>query len=319
MIILTGGAGFIGSVFLKKLNQENVRDIIIVDNIATSDKWKNLLNKNFVKYISKKQFFENLENKQYYNQIDAIFHFGACSSTTELDFDYLIENNLNFSIKLCEIALEYNIPFHYASSAATYGLGENGFSDKFIDNLSPLNRYGYSKHLFDRWIIDNNYLDKVTGYKFFNVFGPNEYHKGNMASMIYKSYNQILENGVVRLFKSNVPQFSDGGQIRDFIYVKDVVNVMYDFYMSNIKGIYNLGTGVGKTWLDLVNAVFNAMDKSPNIEFINMPDEISKQYQNYTVADMSKFIKLSNYNFLTLEDAINDYVRNHLVKDWQYI
>lgn len=319
MIILTGGAGFIGSVFLEKLNQENLKEIIVVDNISASEKWKNLINKNFIKYINKDEFFNEFESSNYYNQIDAIFHFGACSSTTEKNVDYLIHNNLNYSIKLCEYALEYNIPFHYASSAATYGLGNDGFSDKFLDNLKPLNPYGYSKYLFDRWIIDNNYLEKVTGYKFFNVFGPNEYHKGNMASMIYKSYNQILENGGVRLFKSNVPQFSDGGQIRDFIYVKDIVNVIYDFYISNIKGIFNLGTGEGKTWIDLANAVFNSIDKSPNIEFIDMPKEISKQYQNYTVADMSKFMKVSNYKFMTLEDAITDYIKNHLVKDWQYI
>lgn len=319
MIILTGGAGFIGSVFLNKLNQEGRNDIIIVDNINSSEKWKNLLNKNFIKYINKDDFFGDLEDRQYHNQIEAIFHFGACSSTTEKNVDYLIKNNLNFSISLCEIALEYGVPFHYASSAATYGLGENGFSDKFLDNLKPLNPYGYSKYLFDKWVIDNNHLDKVTGYKFFNVFGPNEYHKGNMASMIYKSYNQILENGLVRLFKSNEPRFSDGGQIRDFIYVKDVVNVMYDFYLSNVKGLYNLGTGEGRTWLDLANAVFTAMSKTPNVEFIDMPKEISKQYQNYTVADMSKFMKVSNYEFMTLEDAISDYVKNHLIKDWQYI
>ncbi len=318
MIVLTGGAGFIGSVFLEKLNQNNHKDIIVVDNIASTGKWKNLLNKDFSKYINKNEFINYIDENLILNRIEAIFHFGACSSTTENNVDYLIHNNLNYSIKLCELALEYDIPFHYASSAATYGHGENGFSDKFIDKLKPLNPYGYSKYLFDRWLIDNNHIDKVTGYKFFNVFGPNEYHKGNMASMIYKSYYQILENNVVRLFKSNDPRFSDGGQVRDFVYVKDIVNIMYEFYKNDIKGIYNLGTGVENTWLDLANGVFKAMGKKPNIEFIDMPSDISKQYQNHTIADMTKFKNVSNYEFMSFESAIMDYVQEHLSKDWQY-
>ena len=319
MILLKGGAGFIGSVFLEKLNRKGHKNIIVVDNIASSDKWKNLLNKNFTKYVNKDEFINYIDENSLQNRIEAIFHFGACSSTTEKNVDYLIHNNLNYSIQLCELALEYEIPFHYASSAATYGHGENGFSDKFIDNLKPLNPYGYSKYLFDRWVIDNNHLDKITGYKFFNVFGPNEYHKENMASMIYKSYYQILENDVVRLFKSNDPRFSDGGQVRDFIYVKDIVNVIYDFYVSKINGIYNLGTAVENTWLDLANGVFKALGRKPNIEFIDIPNDISKQYQNHTIADMSKFYNVSNYRFMTFEEAIMDYVQNYLSKDWQYI
>lgn len=319
MIVLTGAAGFIGSVFLKKLNNMGHNDVIIVDNLAESVKWKNLIGKNFTTYYNKEHFLEIIEGGDLSNSIEAIFHLGACSSTTELNMDYLIINNLNYSKFLCEYALEYEIPFHYASSAATYGLGENGFSDKFFDNLKPLNPYGYSKYLFDKWLLDNELLDKVTGYKYFNVFGPNEYHKGNMASMIFKSYHQILEKGQVNLFKSNNSKYSDGGQIRDFIYVKDIVEVMYKFYKKDIKGIYNLGTGVKKSWNDLASAVFNALGKDVKINYIDMPENIKGQYQNFTLADMKKFNRVLDYKFMTFEDSVTDYVQNYLVKEWQFI
>jgi len=319
MIVLTGAAGFIGSVFLKKLNDMGHNDVIIVDNLGETVKWKNLLGKTFSSYYHKNEFIERIDGGDLNNSIKAIFHLGACSSTTERDMDYLIYNNVNYSKYLCEFAIEYDIPFHYASSAATYGLGEDGFSDEFFDNLRPLNPYGYSKYLFDKWLVDNNLTNKVTGYKYFNVFGPNEYHKGNMASMIYKSYHQILENGEVNLFKSNDSRFNDGGQIRDFVYVKDVVNVMYEFYKKDVKGIFNLGSGVEKSWNDLANAVFSALEKDSKINYIDMPESISKQYQNYTLADMNKLKSVLDYQFMSFEDSVADYVQNYLTKEWQYI
>jgi len=322
MIILTGGAGFIGSCFLKKLNDEGINDIILVDRLGKENKWKNLVGKHFRNYYHKDEFFDIIfNNKKFSRNIDAIIHLGACSSTTENDVDYLMSNNLNYSIKLAEFAAEQNIKFIYASSAATYGDGSNGYSDTTIDNLTPLNPYGLSKHLFDQWVFDNKLEDTFTGVKFFNVFGPNEYHKGNMASMIFKSYNQIRTTGKVKLFKSNTEEYKDGEQKRDFVYVKDATDVLYQMLQKkDTGGIYNLGTGKARTWNDLIQAVFNALGQQTVIEYINMPEELIGKYQNFTEADITK-LKNSPFmvEFSELEDSVFDYVTNYLNKNFKNI
>ncbi len=319
MIIVTGGAGFIGSCFVKKLNDEGINDIIIVDHLGKSDKWKNLVNKKYFDYIDKSVIIELLKQGSLDElQIETIFHFGACSVTTETDADYMIDNNYHYSKTLAIFCAENNIRFIYASSAATYGYGENGYSDNSINNLTPLNVYGYSKQAFDEWAKRNDLFKQIVGLKFFNVFGPNEYHKGNMASMVYKSYNQIKNTGKVKLFKSNSPDFKDGEQMRDFVYVKDVIDIIWELYQKRICGLYNLGTGKARSWNDLAKAVFTAMELEPKIEYIDMPEELKEQYQNFTEADMKKLKKTKlNIKFNTLEDNVRDYVTNHLQKRWK--
>ncbi len=321
MIVLTGGAGFIGSCFLKKLNDEGIFDIIIVDHLGKEGKWKNLVGKKFSRFINKEEFRYQLFDNVFEDSFDAIIHLGACSATTEKDADYIFDNNLNYSIDLATYAIENDIRFIYASSAATYGDGQNGYSDKEYDNLKPLNVYGLSKQLFDQWVVDNHLNEVLTGLKFFNVFGPNEYHKGEMASMIYKSYLQIRNLGNVRLFKSNHNDYKDGEQKRDFVYVKDVVDIIWKIYIDeDISGIFNIGTGKARSWNDLVSSVFKAMDFEKKIEYVDMPVNLLNQYQNFTQADMSKLKKVfSNFKFRTLEQSIDDYVKNHLLNNWQYL
>jgi ADP-L-glycero-D-manno-heptose 6-epimerase len=315
MIILTGGAGFIGSCFLKFLNDKGFRDIMVVDNLASSLKWKNLVGKKFKDYVNKKDFLKNIEQNSY-TKIDAIFHFGACSSTTEANIEYLMENNFKYSVALAEFAVSNSIPFIYASSAATYGDGSFGYSDFEFEKLQPLNGYGFSKHLFDLWVIENEYDKIFTGIKFFNVFGPNEYHKGDMASMVYKSFNQITATGKIKLFKSYNQKYADGEQLRDFIYIKDINKILWKLYEKGIKGIYNLGTGNAHSWNELAKAVFSAMKITPNIEYIDMPMHLIGQYQYYTQADMQKLSNTGIYlQFTSLEDSIYDYVNNHLIKN----
>jgi len=318
MILLTGGAGFIGSCLLNKLNNEGIEDILLVDNLSNSSKWKNLIGKKYTAYENKDIFIDKLQFGEFDNKIEYIFHLGACSSTTETDIDYLMYNNFNFSKEIAEFALSNNIGMMYASSAATYGNGEFGYSDTNFDNLRPLNGYGYSKHIFDQWVISQGYESRLTGFKYFNVFGPNEYHKDAMSSMVFKSFNQIKEMSKVNLFKSNDSQYVDGGQKRDFIYVKDVVDVMWKSYQNSIYGIYNLGTGKARDWNSLVKAVFNALDKEVKIEYIDMPDNLKRQYQNFTEADMTKLNKNIKHNFMLLEDSINDYVKNYLSNSQPY-
>ncbi|HPI18859.1 MAG TPA: ADP-glyceromanno-heptose 6-epimerase [Candidatus Kapabacteria bacterium] len=319
MIIVTGGAGFIGSCFVKKLNDEGIKDIIIVDHLGNSEKWKNLVNKKYFDYIDKHVFIELLESGRLDElSIEAIFHFGACSVTTEKDADYMMDNNFQYSKILAMYSTEHNIKFIYASSAATYGAGENGYSDSVVQNFIPLNVYGYSKQAFDEWVEKNNLFKKFVGLKFFNVFGPNEYHKGSMASMVYKSYNQIKNEGKVKLFKSNSKDYKDGEQMRDFVYVKDVIDIIWEMYQKEITGLYNLGTGKARSWNDLAKAVFAAMELEPKIEYVDMPDELKEQYQNFTEADMKKLKKTKlNIKFNTLEDNVRDYVSNHLQKRWK--
>ncbi|MFH1051579.1 MAG: ADP-glyceromanno-heptose 6-epimerase [bacterium] len=321
MLVLTGGAGFIGSCLLKKLNDEGISEIIVVDRLGEADKWKNLVGKKFARFIHKDNFLEQLFDSALDESLEAIIHLGACSTTTERDADYIFENNLNYSIELATYAAENNIRFIYASSAATYGDGSHGYSEANSEELRPMNVYGLSKHFFDRWVIDHELESTFTGLKFFNVFGPNEYHKGEMASMIYKSFSQIENLGKVHLFKSNSPDFKDGEQKRDFIYVKDAVEVLWKILTINkFSGIYNLGTGNARTWNDLVDSVFHALGKEPKIEYIDMPESLSNQYQNFTQADMKKLNRSkAKFKFDSLENNIEDYVKNYLIKEWKYL
>lgn len=258
MIVLTGGAGFIGSCFLASLNAAGREDVLIVDSLGTGNKWKNLVDRTFIGIVGKEEFRDMMAVGDV-EDVEAVVHMGACSSTTETDADYLYDNNYLYSIDVAEFAIERGARFIYASSAATYGSGTRGYADTSTD-LRPLNMYGYSKHLFDRWIREQNLTESCVGLKFFNVFGPNEYHKGSMSSMVYKAVSQIQASGSVRLFKSVDSAYADGGQMRDFVYVKDVCNVMMTLLeRPDVNGIMNLGTGVARSWNDLMTAVFTAM------------------------------------------------------------
>lgn len=318
MYILTGGAGFIGSVFLGRLNDQGIDDVLIVDDLGKSEKWKNLIGTRFADYLHKSDFLRMLEENRMPSGVKAVIHLGACSSTTETDAEYVIQNNFRFSCKLAEWAKNNSTRFMYASSAATYGDGRQGFSDdiKFIPTLRPLNVYGYSKHAFDEWMIRRGYLSNAVGLKFFNVFGPNEYHKGSMTSVVYKAFYEIRESGVVRLFRSNSPDFADGEQKRDFIFVKDCADVLWWLLENtNVNGIFNLGTGTARSWNDLVTAIFQALELKTSIEYKDMPVSMQKKYQNFTQAEMSK-LTAAGYSkpFTKLEDAVRDYVKNHLEK-----
>ena len=316
MIIVTGGAGFIGSAFVWRLNREGIKDIIIVDQLGTDDKWKNLVGLTFTDYIHKNEFIEMVIADEVPFEVSSVVHMGACSSTTERDADYLWENNYLYSREVADWALRHNARFIYASSAATYGDGSSGFSDdhEIISRLKPSNMYGYSKQVFDLWVLKNKLEKKMAGIKFFNVYGPNEYHKGDMVSVIYKAFHQIQETGKVRLFKSYKKEYPDGGQMRDFIYVKDCANVMW-WLLENpsVNGIYNLGTGKARTWNDLIAAVFSSMGRKTNIQYIEMPEPLRNQYQYFTQAQMDKLKKAGcHVNFSSLEDSVRDYVTNYL-------
>jgi ADP-L-glycero-D-manno-heptose 6-epimerase len=310
MIILTGGAGFIGSSFLWKLNLEGISDIIVVDDIKDAEKEKNLSGKKYLEYIQKDDFLKKIKENKAVNA-DFIIHMGACSSTIESDSDYIMRNNYEYSKALLQWALENNAHFIYASSAATYGDGSLGFSDTDdgTRKLKPLNTYGLSKHLFDLWVLDNAFINRVTGIKFFNIFGPNEYHKGEMRSIICKKYSEILKTGKITLFKSYRQDYAHGEQKRDFVYIKDTVNIMWHLFKNpQITGIFNLGTGIARTWNDLAKAMFLAMDMKPKIEYIDMPLEIQDKYQYFTQADMSKLFSAGcPVDFMALEESVKDY------------
>lgn len=317
LIIVTGGAGFIGSALVWKLNREGLDNIIIVDMIDNV-KWKNLVGLKFYDYFEKDDFIKDIVDGKY-NQlkIDTIFHLGACSSTVHPDAREYIKNNYEYSKILCQFAVEKNIRFIYASSAATYGDGKLGFSDdeNKLETLKPLNMYGYSKHLFDLWVKRNGLLRKVVGLKYFNVFGPNEYHKGDMRSFVVKAYEQIMSTGKVKLFKSYLPEYKDGEQLRDFIYIKDAVNMTIHFFKNrNLSGIFNIGTGKPHSFNELVKHVFEALNKEVKIEYIEMPDNIRNQYQYYTCAETKKLLS-SGYNLPTTEfkTAIYEYVTKYIV------
>jgi len=315
MIVVTGAAGFIGSVLVSRLNKENFKDIVLVDDFTKTEKLSNLENKKFTAKIQRNEFFNWLKDNHKFVQI--VFHIGARTDTTEFNKTIFDELNFNYTKNIWKSCVEYGLPLIYASSAATYGNGEYGYNDdeNIIPKLKPLNPYGESKNNFDIWALQQK--DKPyfwAGLKFFNVFGPNEYHKGRMASVIFHSFNQIKTTGKINLFRSHKKGYNDGEQKRDFIYVKDVVNVLH-FLMNDRKnsGIYNLGTGIARTFIDLANSTFLAMNIKPNIEFIDTPIDIRDKYQYFTEAKMEK-LKSIGYNipFTSLEDAINDYVNNYL-------
>jgi len=319
MIIVTGGAGFIGSAIVAALNKRNITDILVVDELACDEKWKNLRNLSFTDYVEKDDFLEMVAEERIAPPVEAILHLGACASTTETDASYLIKNNYEYSKLLAQWATDADIRFIYASSAATYGDGSAGFSDdeEQIDKLRPMNMYGYSKQLFDLWVRRTGLLKKIVGLKYFNVFGPNEYHKGDMRSFVIKAFEQINAKGKVGLFKSHNPKYADGEYVRDFIYVKDAVDMTL-FFLDNpqIGGLFNIGTGKARTWNDMVKAVFAAMGKNANIEYIEMPDSIRNQYQYFTQAEMAKLCQAGYDKETTaLEDAIKDYVQNYLQKN----
>ncbi len=323
MIVVTGGAGFIGSAVLWKLNTQGVDDIVVVDSLGTSDKWKNLVGSRFADYLDKEDFLELVLDDALPFEVEAVVHMGACSSTTERDADYLVENNYRYTAQIARWAVERDIRFVYASSAATYGNGSLGFADdtNVSQYLQPTNMYGYSKQLFDLWVLRNGLDRKLAGLKFFNVFGPNEYHKGEMRSVIHKSFEQIRDTGKVQLFKSHRSDYHDGEQKRDFVYVKDCVEVIaWLLERKDITGIYNLGTGQARTWNDLVRAVFNAMGIPPSIEYIEMPEELRPHYQYFTEAAMEKLTAAGcPVRIRSLEDAVSDYVKNYLEQDSRYL
>ena len=318
MIIVTGGAGFIGSAIVWQLNQLGKEDIIIVDELGLEEKWKNLVGLKFQDFIHKDNFIEKLNNGVKY-KISAIIHMGANSSTTEKDADHLIQNNFQYTQKLAKYSFKNDIRFIYASSAATYGDGSLGFNDaeEKLNSLRPLNMYGYSKSLFDIWAKSQGLLNKIVGLKYFNVYGPNEYHKGDMRSVVHKAFEQIRDTGKVKLFKSENPDYKDGEQKRDFVYVKDAVGMTL-FFLDNLdkNGIFNVGSGNARTWKDLVTAIFNAMGKPVNIDYIDLPKSLSQKYQYFTEANLSK-VKKAGYakSLSTLEDGVTDYVKNYLLKN----
>ncbi|NKB24665.1 MAG: ADP-glyceromanno-heptose 6-epimerase [Kiritimatiellae bacterium] len=314
-IIVTGGAGFIGSNLVAELNRRGEDNILIVDDLAQTEKWKNLVGLSFADYIDKDSF-RTLIEKGGLELTNAVFHMGACSSTTEPNASYLMDNNYRYTRELCTWCLEKNIRFIYASSAATYGDGSLGYSDadERTPHLEPLNMYGYSKHLFDVWAIKQRLHNQIVGLKYFNVFGPCEDHKEDMRSVVHKAYGQILDSGEVHLFKSYKPEYKDGEQVRDFIYVKDAVDVTLYFYEHpDESGLFNCGTGQARTWVDLVRGVFSAMDRTPNIRFMDMPRSLKGKYQYHTEAEISK-LRQAGYQkeFTRLEEGIRDYVQSSL-------
>ncbi len=318
--MVTGALGFIGSCIVRHFNNKGYKNLVLVDDLKTSVKWKNVRQKGFIELISRHELQDWLKGRE--SDLEGIIHLGACSSTTETNGDYLYQNNYRFSIMLAEFALNNNIPFIFASSASTYGDGSRGFSDDHegLIGLQPMNPYGLSKHLFDLWAMQQNVLNQIVSLKYFNVFGPNEYHKGSMASMVFHGYNQIKEKGQINLFKSTTPQYKDGDQLRDFIYVKDVVEMTVEFLTSGLKGVYNIGTGKPVSWNQLMGGIFNALKLPVNIQYIDMPDHLRKAYQNYTAADMTKYHLmrkekgLKPWIFTPMEKAVEDYVCHYLDK-----
>ena len=316
MIVVTGAAGFIGSCLVGRLNAEGINDIVVVDDFSKTEKSHNLEGKTLISKVGRKDFIAWL--KDFGNEVDFIYHIGARTDTTEFDKTIFDELNINYSIDVWNLCVEYNIPLVYASSAATYGLGEFGYKDdhSIIPSLVPLNPYGDSKNDFDKWVLKQTKTPPFwAGLKFFNVYGPNEYHKGRMASVIFHAFQQINENGGMKLFRSHNPNYKDGGQLRDFVYVKDVVEVC--LFLKNRKpesGIYNLGTGKARTFLDLAKSTFKSLNKEENISFIDTPIDIRDKYQYFTEANMSKLLSAGyEGGFHTLEEGVKDYVQNYLV------
>ena len=317
-ILVTGGAGFIGSALVAALNQRGISDIVVTDLLGSDEKWRNLTPLKFADYLEADDFRKRIgQNQAALGDFSAVFHLGACSATTEKNASYLIDNNFNVTKELAAWSLAKNIRFIYASSAATYGDGAQGMDDQDpnLARLRPLNMYGYSKHLFDQHAQRKGWLDQIVGVKYFNVFGPNEDHKGDMRSLVNKAYEQIRTTGRVGLFKSYHPDFKDGEQMRDFLYVKDAVEMTLHFAESatTAGGLFNLGSGNANTWLTLTRAIFSALNLPPKIDFIEMPEALKGKYQYYTKADITKLRNAGYRRAMTpIEDAIRDYVQNYL-------
>lgn len=316
-IVVTGAAGFIGSVLANYLNINNLDNIIIVDDFTKIEK---LPNYNTLPYdrIERDQFIDWLD--KHHNDIDTVIHLGARTDTTEFDYSVFEKLNLNYSKNIWNICTNYGIDLYYASSAATYGDGALGYDDdlEIIDKLQPLNPYGLSKNEFDKWAIKQiNKPKHWAGFKFFNVYGPNEYHKKRMASVVFHGYNQIKDEGKIKLFKSHRPDYKDGEQKRDFVYVKDVIKVLFWFLEHRPENsIYNLGTGTARSFIDLAKSIFSAMNIKENIEFIDMPKDIRDKYQYFTEANMTKLHNIGyNYSFYSLENGISDYVKKYLIPE----
>ena len=313
MIVVTGAAGFIGSCLVAELNSRGRYDLILVDHLVGDDdpKKMNLAGKRYQRYYDKAEYLKLLKRDLFDFDVECILHMGACSSTTLQDADYFEKNNFEYSCTVAQWALKNNARLIYASSAATYGDGELGYSDEesLIPRLKPLNLYGESKQKFDQWVLKQGFAGQLAGLKFFNVFGPNEYHKGDMKSVVAKAYQRVASEGKMSLFKSYNPKYKDGEQMRDFIYVKDVVDVVM-FFMENpfVNGIFNLGTGIARTWNDLAHALFSSVGCSSNIEYMEMPEILRGRYQYFTQAQMDKLRKAGYTKaFIPLEDAVKDY------------
>ncbi|MBN2858341.1 MAG: ADP-glyceromanno-heptose 6-epimerase [Candidatus Delongbacteria bacterium] len=319
MILVTGGAGFIGSAVVWELNNRGISDIIISDHLGESEKWKNLRALKYTDYFEKSELLEHVVFDSIPYKIDCIIHMGACSSTTEKDCSYLALNNFEYTKILTEYCISKDIRFIYASSAATYGDGNSGFSDSEdkIEEFRPLNMYGYSKQMFDLYAKRKGYFDRITGIKFFNVYGPNEYHKNDMSSKIFKAYHEIRSNGSIRLFKSYNNKYKDGESVRDFVYVKDCAKIICDMIgRKEITGIFNLGSGKAESWNDLAKAVFESMGIPLKIDYIDMPVNLKDKYQYFTESDNSKLKSGGlEIKFTPLDEGIDDYIQNYLRKD----
>lgn len=323
MFIVTGGAGFIGSALVWHLNKLGIDDVLVVDQLASPEESRNLDGLLWRDYLTNANFLTKLEAGQLRRRIRGIFHLGACSSTMERDLGFLYENNFRTTQRLAQWSLRNGVRFVYASSASTYGDGSCGYDDKDSTSLrlKPMNPYGWSKQWMDLWAIKTGAANRIVGLKFFNVFGPNEYHKGVMSSVIFKAYHQIQETGRLKLFKSYRPDYGDGQQCRDFVYVKDCCKVMWWLWQNpHVGGIYNLGTGQARTWNDLGRAVFAALGKPEQIDYIDMPEALRSHYQYYTRARMNKLVAAGYREpFLSLEDATADYVQQHLSSERPYL
>ncbi len=310
-ILVTGGAGLIGAQVVEDLNEQGISEIYICDHLGTTDKWKNLRRNSYLDYLEKDELRKQMdEHPSFFKDFTHIVHLGACSATTEKDATYLIHNNYHFTKDLAHIAVKNKIPFVYASSAATYGDGEFGYDDHLpLETLKPLNMYGYSKHQFDLYATKTGLIQEITGLKYFNVFGFGEAHKGDMRSLVLKGYEQILETNKLNLFKSYRPEYKDGEQKRDFLYVKDASRITLFLLLNRKKGIFNVGRGVAETWNQLASALFTAMGKELRIDYVEMPISLQGKYQYYTCAKIDRLLQVGyDLGFMSLKDSIEDYV-----------
>jgi len=317
MFIVTGGAGLIGSAMIWRLNQDHIRDILVVDHLGSSEKWKNLAPLQYADYMERDEFETRLLSGEFETApIDGIFHLGACSATTEKDATYLAKNNFRYTKMLADFAVQRKIRMMYASSCATYGDGSLGYKDdeSVIEQLRPMNMYGYSKQMFDRYAKEKGYLSKMIGCKFSNVYGPNERHKAGMRSVVLRAYEQISATGTMKLFRSYNPEYADGEQKRDFLYVKDAVSMVHHLFRCGASGLYNIGSGKAETWNSLVTAAFEALDKPEKIESIDMPEELRDRYQYYTCTEIGK-LRSTGYAapIGSLRDSVHDMITRYLV------